>query len=244
MTDLDLLVDADRAQQAWEHLRGLGYEPIGAVSAEHHLPALVCPGRPGSVEIHTALLRGRWRSFLAADAVLHRSTPELGRPGLRLHPDDAAAIQIAHAQLQDEGRVLLDLPLRAIHETALLLAGPQPSPVDWRAVERAFVLGGAGAALRSHLRLVELLLGVSSPLAAGRRDRAHARAVLLLADRPRARQVASQVAFVPRSFSAERMTALHGGPGTGPRLWWTRGRHAVAGVRRRLEAGRRGRRAR
>jgi hypothetical protein len=155
-----------------------------------------------------------------------------------LHPDHAAAVRIAHAELQDEGRVLLDLPLRALHETALG-SGARSDPLgapDWSVVAGLFAAAGAVAALTEHLHLTEVLFGVPAPLPAGSRTRTHAALRLALADRPLPQRIAGQVAFLPRSFSADRMVALHGGPGHGPGLWATRARHAVHGAARRLRA--------
>lgn len=234
MTDIDLLVDPARAREADTIVRDLGYEEAEAPVAEHHLPPLVRPGHLGSVELHTAVLRGRWQRLLPVADLLQRSAPAASGPGRRLHPDDAVAILVAHAQLQDEGRVLLELPLRALHETALLLTGDEP--VDWAVVAQRLA-GAGGRVLPEHLYLTEALLGPSPPVAIPAAARRRAGMVLAVADRPRARAALGQAAFVPRSLSAERMVAIHGGRDRGVRLWATRARHVAAGVVRRLRRG-------
>jgi len=142
-------------------------------------------------------------------------------------------VLVAHAQLQDEGRVLLELPLRALYETAMALSGPGGPEVGvWAAVaERLRHLGPAGQrALEEHLWLVAELFGTPSPTEVGAAARRHGRLVLAVADHPRARAVLGQLAFLPRSFRAERMVALHGGSSSGLGLWWTRARHAAVGA--------------
>jgi hypothetical protein len=237
MTDLDLLVPAEQAAAAWAAVQELGYRPVASAPADHHLPPLARPGRAGSVEVHTALLRGRWRDLLPAHAVLARRRPASDGPGQRLHPDDAAAILVAHAQLQDEQRVLLELPLRSLHETALALAADAPveaDGVDWAALSARFAAGGAAAALHDHLALVADLFGVTPPIDLPRSSRRRAAILVALADRPRLQGALGQVAFLPRSLAADRMVALHGGAAHGPGLWATRARHAAAGAGRRL----------
>lgn len=234
ITDIDLLVHPSRASDAWASLRDLGYEPVDAPPAEHHLPPLVRPGRAGSVEVHSGVLRGRWRDLLGADGLLARARSADGA-GLRLHRDDAVAVLVAHAHLQDEGRLLFDVPLRALHETAVLLGGGEP--VDWSAVAARLHAGGAGSVVAGHLELTTRLFGGTSPVAAPPRARLLARTGTTLADHERIRALLGQVAFTSRSFSSERMTALHGGPAAGMGLWRTRVRHALAGARRRRASG-------
>lgn len=235
MTDLDLLVAPGHATAAWEVVQRLGYQPVAAAPAEHHLPPLVRPGRPGSVEVHTALLRGRWAGLLPADDVVARSRPADQGPGHRLHRDDAATILVAHAQLQDEQRLLLELPLRSLHETALALHHGEP--VDWEAVAGRLAGGGAAGALHHHLALVEHLFGGRQPLPSPRAARRRAAVLVALADQRRLRRALGQVAFVPRALAPERMVALHGGAASGPGLWATRARHVAAGLSRRLTGG-------
>lgn len=240
MTDLDVLVPAGAAEAALAALAGAGFAPVDAPGAEHHLAPLARPGAPGSVEIHTGVLRGRWAAGLSADGLLDRSErAPAGEPGRRLTATDAATVLVAHAQLQDEARVLLQLPLRALHETALLLAGPGEAQVDWAMVaERTAAIGpGAGAALDEHLWLAAALFGSVPPLRIGEAARRHGRLVLAVADHPRLRAALGQLAFLPRSFSAERMVALHGGAPSGAGLWRTRARHAARGLRRRAGGG-------
>ncbi|MGK2950566.1 MAG: nucleotidyltransferase family protein [Acidimicrobiales bacterium] len=235
MTDLDLLVAPGQARVAWEVVQRLGYQPAAAAPAEHHLTPLARPGRPGSVEAHTALLRGRWAGLLPAEAVVARSRPADRGPGHRLHRDDAAAILVAHAQLQDEQRLLLELPLRSLHETALALHHDEP--VDWDAVGGRLAAGGAAGVLHDHLALVERLFDVGSPVVLARSARRRAAGLVALADQRRLRGALGQAAFVPRSLASDRMVALHGGAAAGPGLWATRARHVAAGVARRVTGG-------
>ena len=116
MVDLDVLVEAGRAEQAYARLLGAGYEehpdPIGE-HADHHLPML--RRDDVTMELHTELLVSRWRALAPAHDVLERAMFRPTPGGTLLLADDVDSFVhlVAHAQLQEETYTLLGLPLRA-----------------------------------------------------------------------------------------------------------------------------------
>jgi hypothetical protein len=212
MTDIDLLVPGDDAPVAEEVLADLGYRIQPAPPSSHQRPPRALPGHPGSVELHTALLIDRWSPVLAAADVLARVD------GGRLDRTDAATHLVAHAQLQDEAHLLAQVPLRALHETALLLRGDEA--VDWPRVRSAFARADATRALDGHLALTEALFGVASPLPLPRAERARATLVIAAARSERRARRVAEVRHLPRTLAADESF--------GARL-----RHVGRGLRRR-----------
>lgn len=239
MTDIDILVDPSQAGAAETLIADLGYRPVegpttaadGQTEEGHHqLPAVALAGRLGSVELHTALATPRWRSTLDATEALSRATTTSDGTGVTLARTDSAAHLVLHAQLHDEAYLLRRLPLRALHETALLIAGDEP--VDWGAVDRCFARVGRRRALRSHLHLAAKLFDVPSPLGAGPATVARSRVVTELDERPEARELVGQVAYLPRALSGERMRQLYGA-GDSRSAWRARVTHLARGARAR-----------
>ena len=227
MRDLDVLVPADASGAAAGRLTSLGYLPFATGhtdEADHELPAVRLPGRAGSVELHTALLVRRWSAVLTADLVLSRGAP--------MSTTDAVVHSIAHAQLQDDAHLLARLPLRSLHELAVLSHGARADEVDWAAVRGAFRRASAEAALDAHLDLARSLFGAAVPPPRGRfRARSHTRLCRSLGARPPVASLYEQAVFLPRALSADRMHRLYG-PGS---PWSGRIRHvgrALGGRRR------------
>lgn len=227
MRDLDVLVPADAAERAAGCLTALGYLPFATGhtdEADHELPAVRLPERAGSVEVHTALLVRRWSAVLAAPGVLGRGAP--------MTTTDAVIHSIAHAQLQDDAHLLGRLPLRSLHELAVLSWGARADEVDWVAVRVAFRRASAEAALDAHLDLARSLLGAAVPPPRGAlRARVHAHLCRSLVANPPIALVYEQAVFLPRALSDDRMHRLYG-PGS---PWSGRIRHvgrALTGRRR------------
>jgi hypothetical protein len=207
MLDLDVLVAEADATRAAHVLAGLGYVAMAGGHdpyADHELPPVHLPGRAGSVEIHTALTVRRWRGVLPAEPVVAAGAP--------MTMTDAATHLIAHAQLQDEAHLLRRLPLRSLHELAVV-SGPD---VDWDLVRRRFSAVGAEAALDGHLHLTGVLFGGNVPPPRRRvRALAHERLCRALLERPSVAVNFERVVYAPRALRSERMHELHGpGPVT------------------------------
>lgn len=238
MVDLDVLVPAAAAADAFELLRRGGFderpEPIGE-HADHHL-AMLHRGDV-TIELHTEPLVSRWRSIAPAAGMLAtaRERPTACGPLLLASDTDAFAHLVAHAQLQDDTYRLFGLPLRALLETSLVLG--RPNDVDLAEVERRFAAVGARHVLRAHLAAAHACFGVGPAGAADVRSRTHQVGVAAGVASPRAAAAWAYLTYLPVSFARDRMVAEFGEPGGPAWLWRSRVRHAGRRVAQRLGRG-------
>jgi hypothetical protein len=226
MRDLDILVapaDADRAESV---VASIGYLPMASGHddyGDHERPARHRPDRAGSLELHTALVVSRWRAVLPADEVLEAGAP--------LSTTDAVVHAIAHAQLHDEAHLLARVPLRSLHELAVLSRGSRAGEIDWAGVRHRFEGAGAGPALDAHLDLARALFAAEVPEPAGHlRPRVHRWWCEHLLAHPGRAPGYEQLVFAPRALDAARLQRLYG---PGP-TWRLRCRHLAGGLRSRL----------
>ena len=226
MRYLDVLVAEADVEAAERVLDGLGYVAMASGHddyGDHERPARHRPDRQGSVELHTALVVSRWRAVLGADEVLAAGSP--------MSTTDAVVHAIAHAQLHDEAHLLGRVPLRALHELAVLTAGPRGSEIDWVQVRARFARAGAHAALDAHLWLAGGLFDAQVPRPTRTLGpRLHGWWAEALLAHPGWAPGYESAVFAPRALSSDRMHGLHG---PGP-LWRLRGRHLAGALRRRL----------
>ena len=160
LRDLDVLVpeaDAGRARRALEEAGFATIETPLDDYADHQLPAMSSPDHPVPVEIHTSLAVSRWREVLPAADVFRAA-----RNG-RMSTTHAVVHSIVHAQLHDEAHLLRHLPVRAVHEVAVLSSSPVGASVDWDEARARFATGGrrGSAALDAHLGLASMLFGAT-----------------------------------------------------------------------------------
>ncbi len=209
MRDLDVLVAAPDVDATAALLADLGYRTIASGhtdAADHELAPVALPGRLGSVEVHRQPLLSRWQRVLAADTVLAGGTP--------MSNDLALVHLVAHAQLHDDAYLLGRLPLRAVHEYAMLhrrIAERAVAPLDWDAVIRPFHDGRRLGALAAHAALAHTLFGV--PLAdeltrhrvARTMGRVAATRAMALLDRPRVARTTEAIVYLPRALGPRRM---------------------------------------
>lgn len=242
MIDLDLLIPPALATEATQVLRRLGYEtlptPGDAEPTDHQLAAVAAPGRTGSVELHLEPLVDFRRALLRADEVWDGTTTVVVDHMARTVPDPTTAmvLLIGHAQLQEDGARLLELPLRALHD--LHEVGPTfRASVDWDEVTRRFTTVGAGGriALAGFAVAARQYFGVVLPVPTTG-GRAWLSGVETAMDRPGPAEVYRQAAYLPRALRAERMARLHGA-GRGLGLWGARLAHVGGGFARRLRPG-------
>jgi len=230
MGDIDLLVDPDRAHEAFELLRSSGFReseyPIGEY-ADHQLPMLESDSGV-IVELHTELLVHRWRAVLPASVVWGRVAPR--GPSGRLLMDDTHAVVhlVAHGQLQDDTYLLRELPLRALHELAVWARCG--TPIDWEEVAGHFDRVGRRSVLDASLLATARMFHAEVPVRAGlsaRRQHLLCRAGIRW---PLLRRAYRYVLYLPRSFSRARMEAEFGSPRGRCWLWHARARHIVQRV--------------
>ncbi|WP_436794239.1 nucleotidyltransferase family protein [Actinospongicola halichondriae] len=242
MVDVDVLVPSSLADAAAEALARIGYRaedaPADAEPTDHQLRPMSAPDRFGSVEVHVEPLVEFRRSLLQADELRDRARVQIVDGMSRRVPDPTIAmvLLLGHAQLQEDGGRLLELPLRALHDLHEL--GPAfRAEVDWDEVVERFRrvgLGGrialAGFAVAAH-EYFEIDLPV--PTTGGR---SWLRATEEAMDRPALAATYREAAYLPRALRAERMERLHGA-GRGAPLWRARLAHVATGVGRRLRRG-------
>lgn len=233
MVDVDVLVPAGRADAAVGALAGLGYRPAGpapdALTSGHQLQALAHPGRAGSVELHVEPIIGFHRSLLTAEEVFADAVSvEVSTARRRVPSDTHAMVVLAgHAQLHDEGALLLHLPLRALWDVAVLDGVVR---ADWEAVAGHFARDGrrSSLALAGFAVAAHDLFGVDLDVPA-RGGSAWLRAVGLAERHPGAADAYRRAVYLPRSLRRERMAHLYGATG-GLTLQVARARHLVRGA--------------
>ncbi|MFE1319997.1 nucleotidyltransferase family protein [Kitasatospora phosalacinea] len=226
MRDLDVLVAPADLDAAREVLAELHYRPAtadgyGRLADDHHDLALSRPGAPGTVELHRALLARDHARELDTAAVLERITPD----GF-LDDADAFLHVVAHAQLQDAGRLMAQPPLRAVLDGAWLLragrAGTAPQ-------HRARSGPALRRALAVHLRDTAVVAGWPDSAAAhgGWWWRMRWLAGLAVASSPRWAPLYQDVCLAPRTLNASRIAQLYDVPAHGVPL--ARARAAYVG---------------
>lgn len=133
VTDLDLLIDVERAPDAQAVLLALGYRRIeGRAVGAHAVGDFIRHIDVGAVDLHVCLLNEP--RLLPVEEVLGRSV-ECEVDGLRarrLSPTDRVLHLLLHDLVQDHGIHDGRLNLRHLHEIAVLVAAA--SPVRWEEI--------------------------------------------------------------------------------------------------------------
>ncbi len=230
MRDLDVLVAPEDLDRARHILRTLGYVAAdgptgyGRLADDHHDPALHRPGRAGTVELHRSLLARDHADQLETAGVLDRITDG------RLDPTDVLLHLAAHAQLQDGGRWMARVPLRAVLDSAWLLrryGPPDPEVVRER----------CGPALRRAL--ARQLHDVALVAARARRiDTLRWEAACRLARSPALSGAYRDLCYAPRTLAAGRIAQLYDVPPHGLPLAGARAHYAASAFLRRRGAAR------
>jgi hypothetical protein len=183
LTDIDILVPHQVAEDCWNLLCTQGYAPHvnenGQVNphALHHLEPLSRPGDSAVIEIHHAVLpplnSGRifGASLTANDAaqftqMMNESAELIPITGLSLAAPSATA-RVLHCLLhsafyESNAHRSGALPLRSIHELALLQS-LFSTTIDWHAISRFMAEDGKSTVLRSWVYLAHRLFGCPMP---------------------------------------------------------------------------------
>jgi hypothetical protein len=169
MGDVDLLVEPDRAEDAWKIATSLGWQwnrelyPEVSYREHHHLPPLIDPQRVGAkMELHTALAGFGHPFALGFDAVRKASRPVTvgGRTVLVLDDDH----QVIHLSVHLAWSHLLSFGAwRTFRDIGAVVA---PGHVDWERVTAAARTHGATSCCYWTLRLASRLSGIDVPEAA------------------------------------------------------------------------------
>jgi hypothetical protein len=244
LVDIDLVVPANRAGTAVAIAADRGHEPVVVHDpegmADHEVITMMAPERLGSVELQTAPLVRRYDAVLpVAELRAAAVTVDVcGRAQRVPSPTHAMVLTIAHAQLQDECYRLLTIPLRSLHDVAVVVTAGGVV-VDWDEVARRFDRAGYSRALGGFTAACEELLGVALPLPLGSKRRLKAARTALR--HPRLAAANGEIVTLPRALSSARMTRLYRARGPLGRSW-ARVRHVTGGAARRLTGRGRGRR--
>lgn len=159
LSDIDLLVPAERREETIEALRSLGYQIFQGF---HGAPFSVVLGRSrdvGMIDLHTDI------QPYVLEVDYHRLAPLCRKSSIAAGdlllptPTCALVLLILHDQLHDADywRGLIDV--RHLVETP----GFVRSGVDWEKVESFFPAGAARNAMHVHLRTAKTLLGIDIP---------------------------------------------------------------------------------
>ncbi len=170
--DLDLLIPAEAAREAYLALVKLGYQgyfqtrPGDPYHDHHHLPPLEHLARKAAVELHTEPVNKRYRDVLSPAEMRSESIP-LEVQGVRLRRPSLAhqAVQNVLHSLSTSRHVLWRsrrLPLRHLHDLTLIRRAAGDG-IDWPGIRERFERGGQGRGLRIQLALAERFLGQARP---------------------------------------------------------------------------------
>jgi hypothetical protein len=236
MVDLDLVVPPSRASTAVAIAADGGYQPVVIDDpegmADHEVITMMAPGRRGSVELQTAPLVRRYDAVLPVEELRAGAVTidVCGRAQAVPTATHAMVLTIAHAQLQDECYRLLTVPLRSLHDVAVVMATGEVI-VDWDQVAHHFRRAGHSQVLGGFAVACDELFGVALPLPQGSRRRLQAARAALRYPRLAARY--GEIVTLPRALSSARMTRLYHARGPLGRTA-ARIRHLTRGVARRL----------
>ena len=177
--DLDVLIPAERAQEAAAVLKRMGFDAIenpGWTEAHHHLPMLRERDTGACVELHTELSSAPNDAIVPAAWFRMNTRPLQLQGGARVCLPDATrtvAHNIVHDQLNHENYRLGKLQLRQLLDLAMLRAGHEDA-IDWTELDHRFGGIGRGPVLATYLQFAEVLLGQAAPPAVSHAPRTRA----------------------------------------------------------------------
>lgn len=161
MTDLDVLVPADRIDDCAACLRDKGFRPLTDERhpRRHHHPPLGRAGSPLPIELHHRVLAYPYDEFLTADDVYETAImlDSYDAPIAVPSPTCSVMHNVAHAQLSNHDYLYGRIDLRALVDFALLSRAYR-SDIDWSGIGRRFSCRRGGTALNFHLLCARDLL--------------------------------------------------------------------------------------
>lgn len=165
MSDMDVLVPLDRAEDCRHHLTGLGYAPRKQYQHPRNKSFEIFERRTSAapIDLHHQILDFEYRNVLSArdvmkEAVTHRwHHVEFAVPSMT----HQVVINVGHAQLNDHGYWFGNLPLRLLLDLALF-GQKADDQIDWQRIEKAFDGTQNRRALEFHLLAARKLLGVET----------------------------------------------------------------------------------
>lgn len=166
ISDLDLLIPADRHADAVRIVKALGFSEhrIKETDEYHDYHPLLKKDSPVIVELHRTVTVAEYTHILPAAELLHDSLEHsLSQSRVRLpSPTHRVIHNIVHAHLQDYGYTLRKLSLRQLYECAMLCQR-YPDRIDWARVAAAFVDDAERHALQHYLAQCQACFDLPCP---------------------------------------------------------------------------------
>ena len=181
LTDIDILVPREKAEDCWNLLRTRGYSPLdddGNYDApHHHLRPLIRLGEYAVVEIHRDVLMSSSTGRLFGVSLTHEDTDRItlmvadraryvhGEGVAMYIPDPTSRVLhcLLHSAFQELNAYRSGiLPLRSIHELALLQY-LFATEIDWDTISHLLSAGGKPKLLRAWVYLAHRLFGSALP---------------------------------------------------------------------------------
>jgi hypothetical protein len=165
--DLDLLVSADRIQDAATALRNIGFasnDSIVVKPQHHHLPAFRDGVTGAGVELHTKIMNQTFLPLIPASDFAERARPAAFR-GLDIRlptPTGRIAHNIAHGAIATGDLWRNNVNLRQLLDLVMIRTRYE-NEIDWNEIDGVFCAAGFGRALSTNLHFAEILFGQPAP---------------------------------------------------------------------------------
>lgn len=207
--DLDMLIPAERAADAFAALQAIGFQPSAddppLPPSHHHLPMLHDRQAGGGVELHTEVLKGESGEAVPT-AWFDAGTRPAAFAGLRIRlPDVTRSVAhiIAHDQIFHGHRWARKFELRQLLDVTMIRVRHEAT-IDWSELDRRFSQIGAGKVLAKYLALAETSFGQAAPRLSYTAPPATIAGFRYMAERPRLQSLVS--------IMGHRMEALRRNP--------------------------------
>jgi len=153
MSDLDILVPADRGGDCVARLTALGYVPAKSEDHPrmHTFASLAGPSGRAPVDLHREALAYPYELLLPVGDVVGQAISHDFDGGKLAVPSPTHQVihSIGHAQLSDHAYAYGRLPLQSLHDV-MLLRQKWGSSIDWRRIDSCFCTNGNRTALGYH----------------------------------------------------------------------------------------------
>ncbi len=173
MTDIDLLLSEPEMEEACSILSSMGYFLFGQKRHRDHAHAWTFH-RPGSlvtIDLHRHV--GPQRDILATEIARNNAVPSADDGSIwGLSPTHSALLQVMTFAIFERFYSLRQIPLRCLHDLALLSHRRQDE-IDWSAIAHAADAHDFSPATDVLLHMARQLFTVPVPSALGRTPRAH-----------------------------------------------------------------------
>ncbi|VAW80813.1 hypothetical protein MNBD_GAMMA13-1937 [hydrothermal vent metagenome] len=168
MSDIDVLVDRQQTDAAYDCLLGLDYKPDESCLDDyghdhHHCPPLFRPGDYATVEIHRNLMDGQSKILSASEALADaRAVNYEGLAMKVLSPTHRILHNLVHSQLVDAHYMAGVIPLRSLNEVAVESLHASEPP-DWKFISGRLLQNGHAAVLHAYLYMANSLFDMPWP---------------------------------------------------------------------------------